>query len=115
MIFSKTKEEHMQHLRLVFQLLRDNRFYLKLSKCSFMAMWTLFLGFYVGPEGIKPATKPAEDFKGGQGEFKAKETLNGHKMKMKIRVTIMKSIRHYVDNPGSNNSHYSLVIIIQDP
>lgn len=54
MIYSRTKEEHLQHLRLVLQLLRENRFFLKLSKCSFMQQWTLFLGFYVGPEGIKP-------------------------------------------------------------
>jgi hypothetical protein len=54
MIYSKTKEEHLKHLQLVFQLLRDSRFYLKLSKCSFMETWTLFLGYYVGPEGIKP-------------------------------------------------------------
>jgi hypothetical protein len=40
--------------RLVFKLLQTHRFYLKLSKCSFMENWTLFLGYYVGPEGIKP-------------------------------------------------------------
>jgi hypothetical protein len=63
MIYSRTEKEHLQHLRQVFQLIRDNRFYLKLSKCSFMQEWTLFLGYYVGPEGIKPDPTKVEAVK----------------------------------------------------
>jgi hypothetical protein len=63
MIYSKTEKEHLQHLRQVFQLIRDNRFYLKLSECSFMQEWTLFLGYYVGPEGIKPDPTKVEAVK----------------------------------------------------
>jgi hypothetical protein len=54
MIYSRSEEEHKQHLALVFNLLRQNKLFLILSKCSFMETWTLFLGFYVGPDGIKP-------------------------------------------------------------
>ena len=35
LIFSKTAEEHEQHLRLVLQMSRDNKFYAKLKKCEF--------------------------------------------------------------------------------
>ena len=35
LIYSKTWVEHIQHIRMVFQLLRDHHLFLKRSKCSF--------------------------------------------------------------------------------
>jgi hypothetical protein len=35
LIFSKNKEEHAKHLRLVLQKLREHKFYAKRSKCEF--------------------------------------------------------------------------------
>ena len=35
LIFSKTEEEHEEHLRLVLQRLRDHQLYAKFSKCEF--------------------------------------------------------------------------------
>ena len=35
LIYSKTKEEHEEYLRLVMQVLREHQLYAKLSKCSF--------------------------------------------------------------------------------
>jgi hypothetical protein len=35
LIYSKSEEEHEHHLRLVLQVLRENLFYAKLSKCYF--------------------------------------------------------------------------------
>ena len=35
LIYSKTKEEHEEHLRLVMQVRREHQLYAKLSKCSF--------------------------------------------------------------------------------
>ena len=35
LVFSKDEEEHVDHLRLVLQRLRDNHLYAKLSKCEF--------------------------------------------------------------------------------
>ena len=34
-ICSKTEEEHEDHLRIVFQALREHRLYTKFSKCEF--------------------------------------------------------------------------------
>ena len=34
-IYSKTKEEHQQHLRIVLQTLKDHRLYAKFEKCEF--------------------------------------------------------------------------------
>ncbi|XP_019262136.1 PREDICTED: uncharacterized protein LOC109239972, partial [Nicotiana attenuata] len=35
LIYSRSKEEHEQHLRVVLQTLRDSRLYAKFSKCEF--------------------------------------------------------------------------------
>ena len=35
LIYSNTKEEHKQHLRLTLQLLRKHQLYAKFSKCAF--------------------------------------------------------------------------------
>jgi hypothetical protein len=34
-IYSKTEEEHAEHLRLVLEVLREHQLYAKLSKCEF--------------------------------------------------------------------------------
>jgi hypothetical protein len=33
LVYSRSEEEHEEHLRLVLQKLREHRFYVKLSKC----------------------------------------------------------------------------------
>ena len=33
LVYSKSKKEHEEHLRIALQLLRDNQLYAKLSKC----------------------------------------------------------------------------------
>ena len=35
LIYSKSKEEHAEHLRIVLQQLRDHQLYAKFSKCAF--------------------------------------------------------------------------------
>jgi len=44
LIFSKTKEKHAKHIRIVFQKLRDHRLYAKFSKCEFWLKEVAFLG-----------------------------------------------------------------------
>lgn len=35
LIYSKSKEEHVEHLRVVWQTLKENKLYVKLSECDF--------------------------------------------------------------------------------
>ena len=35
LVYSKTREEHEEHLRTTLQLLRDHKMYAKFSKCDF--------------------------------------------------------------------------------
>ncbi|XP_019251017.1 PREDICTED: uncharacterized protein LOC109229931 [Nicotiana attenuata] len=44
LIYSRSQEEHEQHLRLVLQTLRDSRLYAKFSKCEFWLSSIAFLG-----------------------------------------------------------------------
>ena len=54
LIFSRTPEEHTQHLRLVFEALRKYDLRLQLRKCSFGRSEVTFLGHNVSRDGIKP-------------------------------------------------------------
>ena len=53
LVYSHTRDEHIQLLCMIFDKLRVHRFYFKLNKCSFFCMTTTFLGFDVTPEGLK--------------------------------------------------------------
>ena len=35
LIYSKSKKEHEEHLRMVLEMLREKKFYAKFSKCEF--------------------------------------------------------------------------------
>ncbi|GJV77791.1 putative reverse transcriptase domain-containing protein [Tanacetum coccineum] len=47
LIYSKSKEEHEVHLRLVLELLRKEKLYAKFSKCEFWLQEVHFLGTWV--------------------------------------------------------------------
>ncbi|GJY54676.1 putative reverse transcriptase domain-containing protein, partial [Tanacetum coccineum] len=51
-VFSKSKEEHEEHLRTVLQILRQEKLYAKFSKCEFWLSKVAFLGHIVSAEGI---------------------------------------------------------------
>jgi hypothetical protein len=52
LIYSRTTEEHDEHLRLVLQCLREHKLYGKLSKCSFYQSKIHYLGHVISGEGI---------------------------------------------------------------
>ncbi|GJS59508.1 hypothetical protein Tco_0654292 [Tanacetum coccineum] len=52
LIYSKTKEEHDAHLRLVLELLKKEELYAKFSKCDFWLSKVQFLGHVIDSEGI---------------------------------------------------------------
>nr|GFD05426.1 putative reverse transcriptase domain-containing protein [Tanacetum cinerariifolium] len=52
LVFSKSKEEHEDHLRTVLQILRQEKLYAKFSKCEFWLRSMTFLGHIVSAEGI---------------------------------------------------------------
>ena len=54
LIFSKSVEEHWDHVRTVFKRLEEHNLKLKLKKCQFMRKEINYLGFVVGQEGVQP-------------------------------------------------------------
>jgi hypothetical protein len=52
LMYSKSMEEHEEHLRIVLQRLRKHQLYAKFSKCEFWIKEVPFLGHVVSPEGI---------------------------------------------------------------
>ena len=53
LIFSKTPEEHEQHLETILQILEREGLYAKLKKCDFNKSELLYLGHIIGSDGIK--------------------------------------------------------------
>ncbi|KAK1601944.1 hypothetical protein QYE76_027049 [Lolium multiflorum] len=53
LIYSKSLEEHLDHLRAVFNALRDARLYGNLEKCTFCTNRVAFLGYVVTAQGIE--------------------------------------------------------------
>ena len=51
-VYSKSKEEHKQHLRIALQRLRDNQLYTKLGKYEFWLEQVVFLGHIISKEGL---------------------------------------------------------------
>ncbi|GJR43843.1 reverse transcriptase domain-containing protein [Tanacetum coccineum] len=52
MIYSRSKEEHEDHLRLVLELLRQEKLFAKFSKCEFWLQEVHFLGHVINQDGI---------------------------------------------------------------
>ncbi|GJX79276.1 putative nucleotidyltransferase, ribonuclease H [Tanacetum coccineum] len=52
LVYSKSKEEHEVHLRLVLELLKKEKLYAKFSKCEFWLQEVQFLGHVVNQNGI---------------------------------------------------------------
>lgn len=53
LIFSRSIEQHLQHLRIVLEILRKHKFYCKMSKCIFGRSSIEFLGHRVVSNGIR--------------------------------------------------------------
>ncbi|GJR76920.1 putative reverse transcriptase domain-containing protein [Tanacetum coccineum] len=63
LIYSKTQEEHVEHLRLVLELLKNEKLYAKFSKCEFWLREVQFLGHVINGNGIHVDTSKIEAIK----------------------------------------------------
>ncbi|GJV54275.1 hypothetical protein Tco_1450016 [Tanacetum coccineum] len=52
LIYSKSKEEHAEHLKLILELLKKEELYAKFSKCEFWLSKVQFLGHVIDSEAI---------------------------------------------------------------
>ncbi|WMV46412.1 hypothetical protein MTR67_039797 [Solanum verrucosum] len=63
LIFSKSEDDHMNHLRIVLQVLKDHQLYAKFSKCEFWLRSVSFLCHIVSSEGIEVDPKKTDAVK----------------------------------------------------
>ncbi|GJR69994.1 putative reverse transcriptase domain-containing protein [Tanacetum coccineum] len=52
LIYSKNKQEHAEHLKLILELLKKEQLYAKFSKCEFWIPKVQFLGHVIDSQGI---------------------------------------------------------------
>ena len=53
LVYSRSEDEHSDHLRTVLQTLRDHKLFAKFSKCEFWLRSVAFLGHIISSEGIR--------------------------------------------------------------
>ncbi|XP_011015774.1 PREDICTED: uncharacterized protein LOC105119343 [Populus euphratica] len=75
LVYSRSEEEHKEHLRLVLQTLRDHRLYGKFSKSEFWLESVRFLGHVVSKNGIEVDPQKVEAVKQWPRPVTAKSDL----------------------------------------
>ena len=53
LVYSKNLDEHIDHLHCVLDVLRKEKLYANLKKCSFCMNKVVFLGYVVSAKGIE--------------------------------------------------------------
>jgi hypothetical protein len=59
--YSQSEEEHVDHLKMVLQRLREHQLYAKLSKCEFWIDEVMFLGHIINKDGLAVDPKKVVD------------------------------------------------------
>jgi hypothetical protein len=61
LVYSRSEEEHEEHLRRALQKLREHRLYAKLRKCEFWMKQVGFLGHIISTRGISVDPSKGQD------------------------------------------------------
>ena len=72
-IFSRNEAEHLEHLKIIFQRLKEARLKLKQSKCNFIKKHIQYLGHLISPEGIQSLPEKLESIRNMPPPKSAKE------------------------------------------
>jgi hypothetical protein len=67
LIYSQSEEEHVEHLRMVLQWLREHQLYAKLSKCELWIHEVMFLGHIINRDGLVVDPKKLADILNWKG------------------------------------------------
>ncbi|WMV41875.1 hypothetical protein MTR67_035260 [Solanum verrucosum] len=63
LIYSRSEDDHTNHLRIVLQILKDQQLFAKSSKCEFWLRSVAFLGHIVSSKGIEVDPKKMDEVK----------------------------------------------------
>ena len=53
LVSSKNKEDHLQHLKVILDVLTKHHLYVNMKKCRFLQENLVFLGFFISQKGVK--------------------------------------------------------------
>ena len=63
LVYSKTLEEYVKHLREVFEILKTQKFFCRLHKCHFNDTQMKYLGHLISSDGVRPDPEKVEKVK----------------------------------------------------
>ena len=63
LVYSKSKDEHMDHLRIVLQVLKEHQLVAEYSKCEYWLRSVVFLGHIVSSEDLEVDPKKTKAVK----------------------------------------------------
>jgi len=74
-VHSRTAEDHLIHLKTVFEILRKKKMILKPMKCTFMAEAVTYLGHNISIDGLKPIQEKFLNVKSPQSKAETKSLI----------------------------------------
>ena len=93
LVYSQTKEEHLEHLRRVLETLRDKQLFAKASKCDLLRTRVSFLGFIVESGKISTDPSKVEVMK----NWKVPETVRELRSFLGLCNFYRKFVEHYAE------------------
>ncbi|GKB94468.1 putative reverse transcriptase domain-containing protein [Tanacetum coccineum] len=110
LIYSKNKQEHEEHLKLILELLKKEELYAKFSKCEFWIPKVQFLGHVIDSQGIHvdPAKiESIKDWASPKSPTEIRQFLgtNGYVYSTLIKCTVFtdhKSLQHILNQKELN-------------
>nr|GEW66465.1 reverse transcriptase domain-containing protein [Tanacetum cinerariifolium] len=85
LIYSKSKQEHEEHLKLILELLKKEKLYAKFSKCEFWIPKVQFIGHVIDSKGIHVDPAKIECIKDWASLKTAMEILNDKLTQKKVK------------------------------
>ncbi|GJZ44940.1 putative reverse transcriptase domain-containing protein [Tanacetum coccineum] len=121
LIYSKTKEDHENHLRLMLDLLRKEKLYAKFSKCEFWLQEVHFLRHVVNHDGIhvdpyKPLTsltQKNQKYESGEKQEEAFRTLKDNLCNAPI-LSLPNGVEDFVFYYDASNQGLGCVLMQRD-
>ena len=65
LVYSKSLDEHVEHLRCVLNVFRNEKLYSNFKKCTFCLEKVVFLGYVVSAKGIEVDEEKVKSIKSG--------------------------------------------------
>ena len=93
LVYSRSMEDHAEHLRKVFQRLREHKLYAKASKCQVATTTVDFLGQHVTPDRMLPMEQKLKAVR----EWETPRDIKGVRSFLGFTNYYRRYVRHYAE------------------